>query len=862
MSSNTDKLKLLKVNPVADGEQYFNIDTMLNDNWDKVDTYAQDMANKVDGNLLPRLNEIKVKEVTFQPGLQIINAEKNSPFQLTNVKGRTLLNLTGSDWAPTKNITRFINYQSTLSLDNNKSVTSGNALKITATVANSIADGFGKNAINLVSGKKYIALGHLYNETGQSMKLAIQNTAIESPVTTSKNKWEFAYIPFAAGGNVSNAYPIARLNASAVGNTGYADALRLYEISDAEYAALPTMTSEQIAATYPYVDSISPVRNPYVIAYGENLLPALQEWSNIEGTPVINNRYSVDVSSVNKIIHNSVAVVPGATYTLSAVSSSSTGRIFVYNTNGSIALADSTGSGTISATFKVPVGVNVVEVRVLGTSTSSVNLSNIILNVGTIAIPFVTREDSMLALQTDLYADPVTGANGDEVFEKDGQYFRLGKWKNIFLLEQSKWGILTNYTGYKSVTTSANILNNIKLNEGLGILNAIKSDGTILKSYASDVKPDMAWIASDYSIRVSISATDSGWGDNYTPTTDEIKAYFLGWRMYDSSDNSGNTSYNRTDGTNKAWTPLASYNNINYSGATTNVPLVKPETSGIVYRQFREINLYQLIYRLNMPYIEPVLTEGKILLQEGINQIEVGSGIVLRESTKPLKDPFNGGIYWNINNGSASYESSLTKNKISKIIGIYKNGRSDNWIIYPKNITSGGVLAQKSDTEFDITSSYSISYITLNQIPMVNINGKYGLNENTILQKLISGIQQTATRLSVIENKKIDKDYTNWILPTTFLGWAPALGFGYRIEGNRVYFQGVLREGTPTPGGLIFTIPERYRTKRSFTAAFGSYTASTSSTVAIDFLANGRVAFVTNNAQLYISFEGFSYALD
>lgn len=37
MASYTEHLKLLKKDPVADGADTFNIQTMLNDNWDKID---------------------------------------------------------------------------------------------------------------------------------------------------------------------------------------------------------------------------------------------------------------------------------------------------------------------------------------------------------------------------------------------------------------------------------------------------------------------------------------------------------------------------------------------------------------------------------------------------------------------------------------------------------------------------------------------------------------------------------------------------------------------------------------------------------------------------------------------------------
>lgn len=52
MSSNTPNLNLLKVNPVTDGNDTFNIDTMLNDNWDKIDTTVGNKVDKVSGKQL------------------------------------------------------------------------------------------------------------------------------------------------------------------------------------------------------------------------------------------------------------------------------------------------------------------------------------------------------------------------------------------------------------------------------------------------------------------------------------------------------------------------------------------------------------------------------------------------------------------------------------------------------------------------------------------------------------------------------------------------------------------------------------------------------------------------------------------
>lgn len=46
MTSYTPNLKLLKKNPSTDGNDTFNITTMINDNWDKVDTAFADKMSK------------------------------------------------------------------------------------------------------------------------------------------------------------------------------------------------------------------------------------------------------------------------------------------------------------------------------------------------------------------------------------------------------------------------------------------------------------------------------------------------------------------------------------------------------------------------------------------------------------------------------------------------------------------------------------------------------------------------------------------------------------------------------------------------------------------------------------------------
>lgn len=47
MSENTPKLDLLMKDPVLDGHEYFNVKTMMNDNWEKIDAFAETIDGEV-----------------------------------------------------------------------------------------------------------------------------------------------------------------------------------------------------------------------------------------------------------------------------------------------------------------------------------------------------------------------------------------------------------------------------------------------------------------------------------------------------------------------------------------------------------------------------------------------------------------------------------------------------------------------------------------------------------------------------------------------------------------------------------------------------------------------------------------------
>lgn len=45
MASNTENLNLYKKDPIADKDETFNIQTMMNDNWDRIDQFAGETSS-------------------------------------------------------------------------------------------------------------------------------------------------------------------------------------------------------------------------------------------------------------------------------------------------------------------------------------------------------------------------------------------------------------------------------------------------------------------------------------------------------------------------------------------------------------------------------------------------------------------------------------------------------------------------------------------------------------------------------------------------------------------------------------------------------------------------------------------------
>lgn len=576
------------------------------------------------------------------------------------------------------------------------------------------------------------------------------------------------------------------------------------------------------------------VENPYVTRISGNLLPPFYEWSQ-SGNIRLDSPYDVTItaeSTAQEFLQYDFVPMSNQTYTISGA------NIRVVDLTNVVILAF-TGNTNSSQTFSVPASCKQLRIVASNATQATVGTGNIVtspgtyrtqnpvLNFGDKSLPFVPREDAMLAFQTELHANPTDGSESDELFERDGQYFKLAKWKKRALDGSENWIHIGNKSGFKSLGVNSYALD-AKKGDYEATLLATKFNGQKLKAGNStdlSAEADIIYIY-DGGLRVSIANTDSGWGDNYTPTSAEIKAYFMGWKMYTDGENALTSIYNGS-GT-KGWfkrNKTDTSDNSNYAHYN-GFPLGTVPT-----KSYPDWTPYNLLYKLTSPTVESVTSEGCLALTEGDNQIEVGTGIILREGTQPkLSVLYNTYEINSVSTGNVALNP--LRHKADKISAVYKNNHPDKWSRVSDTNSYGRERAFLDASLFDQTAPYSVTYIKLDKSPVVPITGSLALNEKARLTDLTAGIQEALQRVSVVEQKKAEKDQPVWIAPTLLNGWIPYVDgvnfVGYptaqymKDSQGFVHIRGLIKGG-PASQSIIFQLPKEYRPKENVTFITNCY---------------------------------------
>lgn len=636
--------------------------------------------------------------------------------------------------------------------------------------------------------------------------------------------------------------------ATAVGLKIAGDDVRLYEITQAEYNALPPATfsldssNKWIADKYAYVDDMKTIRNPYLIKSGENLLPPIAEVNQTSlGALVpiaVNAPYSVSLTTTatNQFLANGrVNLLPNTQYTLSLESPLGAGfKGFINQTKvdgtasagGQLILELSTSK---TATFVTSSDISYALVFYgNSTGTGTFTVTNPMLNLGTTALPFKPNADDYLFFPNVQLASNMDNTIYDTLYKRDGKYWKLSRFKTMDLDGSLPWSNPNNATGYKRV--AANIGTSVIASSQ----KVTKYDGKVLGAIGAI---DGAVLNADGNLYLDVAMTDSGWGDSYNPTNVEVQAYFYGWKM--SSTNTSSPAPYMGSG-NKYWYSIGS------------VPLDSQwYTSANVTPITQILKPYKLQYQLANPTVEEIAVEGDITLHEGLNQVDVGNGMIVRERLNPQSDGASPPNYTFANmQVTGNVPAALLKYRNNGILAIYKNGLLDKEWHIDTAVPQGKNRAWIEATNYDQSAAYTVTYIAEQYSLTSNvqsIQGEYPSNLKTVVDTLATNQADVVTRVGVLENTQAQKAQSQWIEPTLLNGWVNFdrtqwEAVSYRLtDTNVLEFKGGLGSGSNT---AIFVLPPKYRPTKERTIIVSSHNGISDMMGRIDIYSNGEVKYI------------------
>jgi hypothetical protein len=616
--------------------------------------------------------------------------------------------------------------------------------------------------------------------------------------------------------------------------SAYFDGIRLYEIDQATYDKIdvdPEYTSDKLAEKFPYVDSVQHLQNPTVTVQGKNLLPPLSDWS-ISSLTTANSPYSFTKRPTSTWSENVKVVIPclpSQQYTIAVTAPSTSGvsvTIKGIDAGGSVigSYIISTGiTNTASYTFTTPSNAVTMSVEIKNSVVATLTASDFILSLGSTALPFEPANPSYLYALTTL-------AEGETMQEIDGQQVKTKKWQTGLRLDGSlAWDLSTDFTGFKrgrTVLTTADFINDT------GVVTNYKGD-VLTRILFEDIgiKSGIGSQALGHGtghIYIDVADTETGFGETYTPLAAEVKAYFYGWRM-----NNGvfGTPYNGT-GT-KTWAKMSATDN---AGAVTTCPTTQAAGEGN----------YTLHYQLATPVTEAVQVEGAVSFVAGLNQYELGEGVIVREVASPYY--YSSFYYFN----DLAFSACYAKYRVDKILQVYRNGLPDDqWTIHTDS-AYGKNRAKITSANYDPTAVYSVTYIALDKYLLTNnavtATGEYQTNLRTVVTEVVADLANVQTDVTILKNTTAKKLQGQWIAPTLVNSWVTHVTPGYlKDDMGFVHLKGAVKTGTVP--SVAFTLPAGYRPSVAIVMpitsnnAYGQLTIGTDGTVTVN---------IGNTASVYL----------
>lgn len=687
--------------------------------------------NKINDKWNATLIELDKKSQTIQHGLNVVNAPVASPLNI-EIQGRTLVNLAGaisSAWKGTNvesviDDTTVYKYKKSYKVKTNSNGAAGNvyvAFDVPAT---------------MYAGKNYVVRVDVRCESATEM---IATPRWDGNIFTTHNQQysgSSEFVPMFIKVNGKDLSKFTMLIETYKPNFTYwvDTSIAVYDVPGDVFAKInvdPEYSGQKLADKFPYVQGVQHL-NPVVVADGGNLIPPFTDSSwYIHVNAKVINPYELELNS--KESYNSsfvtIPVVKGIKYTLSVPATSYDIMLYKTAAGGAGTVITFLKAGT-SHTFTVDDSYQgFINIRCgnEGAATGKFTFNNLMLVLGDKQKPFVPRNPSYLYTNTSL-----AGQNGvnDVLYQEDGQWKVLRKWERDVNLDGSyPVRLSSNKSGYKLF--SSTIQNNVK--DGAFI---VKYDNSLLERINHDggsiTKGDQQTSNAGF-LFVTALNTDTGFGDVYTPTDDEVKSYFNGWKVK-TADGAGKPTawISVLDGKDA---PLQTLAYVKANRAPNYMP-------------------YKITYQLAAPREDNVQVEGE-LAAIGVTQASVDSGVVVREKLTPY-------YVQNENKGRlnvVSVPSSLSRYKPSNIIAIYKNNIRDlSWTIQTgqdKGYWRDGLRIETQN--MDPTAEYTVTYLAqekhLFTTNVIDAKVMYNQSLSSTVKEVVEKQADNATTITALSNQ-------------------------------------------------------------------------------------------------------------
>jgi hypothetical protein len=644
------------------------------------------------------LDEGQTIPAPINRGVNVIQSDQASGATF-NVRGCTLCNILGRDGG-CESLAPFIS--SGAGTDELSSFEGIKSFKFTTSNAARVR--YKDYGYTLDSSKYYIVGCWAYVEsytTGSPVTLSLRDSATNTSRyaanvnTALVGQKQFIYAKVPLSNSLGTGFRLL-FGANGIGTmTVHFGAIRLYEVSAADYAAIgATITGAAIDDRWPYVDSVQHTRGLSVLMPGKNLLPpSSQTYAiNSEWTPIAQYTAVLKRTTSGQEIAFQVRSKPNQVYTvgfqgglrvavLSVSSAGTASTVLAYNDSN-------------PRTFTTPADSVYLRIYFASASNGDYTLSDWMLVLGgadQLPASFMPYNPSYANADTTL-ASNVDRSIADSYDSATGQVFR--RWRTGFKLDGSlAWAFGIDQTGFKTIISTGWVAANGAL-PAITMQSAVRHDGAIIKasSYAElSTIPEAINIGST-ALHLNVSDAYSGWTESLNPNGNAAKALMNGWR---ANGNNGSV-YN-------SWVSI-----LTGAAPTTNTEAYVAANKAPGWDAYATLD-----YVRATPITETLTGDlGGLAMVKGGNTVELLEGVIVREKANPVASI---GLY-GINRFT---ETSKLGYRADRIIAIYKGGvKDDKWTFgahTSQTSVYGNQWATIPTADYDPAAEYFVDYITLDK---------------------------------------------------------------------------------------------------------------------------------------------------